>query len=572
MKDKTYFVVGILSLIGIFLLALFFTGSLSTILGEEGYNPYDVLLDNNNYNPNLWSFKTSGYPVPVDVKVVDKKLYSNVDFCTRNLYLEDFKTDYNSILRVNNWWEISNSVSVNGQKVELHKKLINTGYDYKSGTIQVLWDDYKNNHFNLLVDGVLKLDSTVDNEELIICFDSEDWDNTIGRDWEGSFEISNPRVKKIFGCDLKDGEVLVSKTFTSNFGINNLNGFDRFCVDEEAQFLNAGVITSTSGVYYDLASGNIVTVGDNQVYRIFYVAKLNDLRDYEVCEEGLFDIDDGCKVGFVTLDDDDNIVVDDLVDNEIDLEDNIVIGDDGTITWLNNYANMILSVGDKRVFSSFAPVYDGEIFSGQTVRYPKPLESDWIFEINDERITEGETITVNDFWDVTLNSVYAKVSYNEFLSRGWNYDELDDWQLDYEIKLNKPFITVKNVSEQNDYLIMRVQNDYDDLDMKVFNVYSFESVNSVVTETINVNINKGINDVKIPLRKDYVGNINLKTLFMIDLEGQNLIVSDEIKTFYNEEENTAELEDKTAIVGKVLAGVVIVIILLVLYYFLSNTR
>ncbi len=310
-------------------------GGLYSVIGEEGYTPYDPLLLGGSFDHNKWLYTGTTYDnTPFGCVGSATSCNGGTQACssqltsyqgvtaginsitinplgygrnggyqgpyvrTANLRLINFKTEWSvSVTRC------SSNKYIHGGGVLTTNRGTVYSYPEGSGTsptgpvgIELLWDDYELGHYQIKANGIIVQEGIVaEGQELY--FQIEPDTASCNSECSGTATLSNPRVQELFNCDLQEGEV---KAHTCTAGpsvvrLRDLDGFKRFCTSLPATFSDAGLATSSKRVYYELAKNEPVIIEENQIWEFQYIAdgddvgaSTSDTGIVELCEGPLF--------------------------------------------------------------------------------------------------------------------------------------------------------------------------------------------------------------------------------------------------------------------------------------------
>lgn len=293
------------------LAAVYFGPRLLSVIGEEGYEPYDPLLLSGSYDTAKWIYANTTYSggeygcvggatscnggtqvcsaplVPytgvtssTNAITISPVGYGRNDgyqgpyIRTVNLRLVNFRFDWSiSVTRCssNKWWHGGGVVKTNRGVVYTFPEGSGSSPTGPVG-IELTWDDFQLGHYQIKANGQVVQEGNVgEGEELY--FQIEPDTSACNSECSGTATISNPRWKQLFGCDLQAGELQTDACFggPQTVTTDDLPGFKRFCIDSPSTFLDAGISTSSKRVYYDLAAGKPVVIGANQAWKFSYI-------------------------------------------------------------------------------------------------------------------------------------------------------------------------------------------------------------------------------------------------------------------------------------------------------------
>jgi hypothetical protein len=362
-RKQTLLAVGIILVVLIGAgVATYFGAFQSVILGEEGYHPYDSLMAAGSYDREKWLFSAKPYLCNYDscsggtVKCGEYAPYNYVktsasgpiimatypsipnpsftghsyqfegdayeagdsaEIRTVDLRLKDFKAEFSVLAGAcgSNAYTIGGAALYTNQKTTPvanypsgNRGAIGTttmagvvGYVRGPSSVELTWDDYQLGHYQVKVNGIVVQEGTVPEGQpfffhmkanTLSCSLLSCWANPV---------LSNPRMRDVFDCQVGAGSVKATKTFRvpGKFSINDLSGLQSFCPTVQATHMVNGTIATSSQVYYALASGKSVTVGQNEIWQVSYVANADVIGAPVVCEQ--WNIDAGNCSGVVDL-------------------------------------------------------------------------------------------------------------------------------------------------------------------------------------------------------------------------------------------------------------------------------
>lgn len=447
--------VGVAAYFGVFQAAIG-----SGLLGEEGYEPYDGGLAAGSINPVKFSVaKPSNGAASAGASFSYCPSYSGSYLCgssysggascnaaqaqvtpgngvlsvsggasasAKDLYLNNFKADVvlgvakacydttpkgylNSCVSSNRGWSYCSKVPA---KWALPAD--------ETGVIEVKWDDYNAGHYQLFWRGGLVEEGNVSESSPLAISIGSGYGRfcDLGCQASSVAAFYNPRSQHVFGCDPQTNEYLIGRAFANgaDFNIANLRGLKRFCTQIPAIHFKDGVVGASKQVYYALASGQTVTVGDNEIYKVFYIGNASVLGvPPNVCVGSAYDyttkncssltgIIDVCPAGYYF----NNGLCIIQVENKLDYAaSNLVGGTKATIA-LNEHSPRAYN-GAAVVFEAAAPRYSG-VASGEqcAVVYPAGGAAAWAFSLNGAPIVLGGSSS-DGFFKVTMSRADAVV-------------------------------------------------------------------------------------------------------------------------------------------------------------------
>lgn len=582
-KQNTKLIFFAIILVILIAVAVKYSGQFS-VLGEEGYNPYDTLLSAGTYDKAKWDYVNLTPCVPVvgyassgqiaQLCGAPAALYDGVSvknnsiiisplvgayavnpmsgpyLRTKNLRLKNFKTEWQLTAGRCN----SNQRTVGATRISTNRGVIyETPQGYSAPTslsvgIELIWDDYSLGHYQIKANGLLVQEGTVnESEEVYFQIEPMSPSRNYG-ECTATGAFSNPRTKEVFGCDPKDGEYLVSKTFTENqdFSIASLRGFKKFCVDNAAIHYDNGVISSSKQVYYALGAGQTVVVPKGHIYKIFYIADGSQLGlAVQKCSGGAFDFSNNKCVGLSGLADicsSGQTIINGVCSveaiNEIDLNESVTVQGADTLLWTANYNLRTLNSGASNVlFTASPPVYTCQGTDNHQERdhyyYPQPNEYCYTFKVNDKTMKEKSTQSIDEFFDITMNSASAIIIYNK--DRGL-YGELNSaksWQAQYMIKLKKPIFENTITNTQQIYALnsdsvatLNINNKYSQkLSVRLL-LESKNTLGQINLKTQDIVVSPGQNTFNIPIDTSTIGDTTQKVSALVNINNQMLLSSE----------------------------------------------
>lgn len=311
------------------LLAILYVSGLFNlnVIGEEGYNSYDALLDAGAIDHNLWNWtKNCGTVIPPvgssDRVIYDACMgvqpYSNLNaqagaltqsainpfiissgrsqtITTKNLRLVNakFTLKLSAISATPAYQSFS---PLTGASLSSSNGLIDKPtFEFRPGDItlsktafyELTWDDYSIGHYQIKKEGIIIQEGTIPEgtpftlSTIVTSSHSGDLRFYTTAKW------SEFRTKDLFDCDLQDGEVRVVQTWDDKgiYDIGDLRGWKRFCPSQPAYHDIGGLSSNSNQIFYALAQGESVSLIENEFWEIPYIADrvrfgLND----SVCE------------------------------------------------------------------------------------------------------------------------------------------------------------------------------------------------------------------------------------------------------------------------------------------------
>lgn len=285
------------------IVAVFALSNLKTlsIIGEEGYEPYDSLLAGGNFDQTKWiyypqselckqAYKSSSYVCvkPFAGVTATKDTLSVNGFAgepsgydfqgttgeyghvirTQNLRLTDFRTSFKiTVPRYG-----GTCLWTNKGAVWCYSRAY-AGANEATAGIELRWDDYELGHYQVFVNGNIVQEGTVKETEELYFFTRPQI--AYGNNFDSAnAAFVNPRIHRLFNCDLQEGELQTDACFggPDEITTSDLPRFKRFCLESTATFNDAGVSAASKRVYYALAKGTPVVIKANQVWKFSYIA------------------------------------------------------------------------------------------------------------------------------------------------------------------------------------------------------------------------------------------------------------------------------------------------------------
>lgn len=588
---QTIITIGIV--VALLLVASYFGGLFSFIapaLGEEGFEPKDVLLESNTYTPTIWNnkYETSGSQssdealyqkytsvsnsaislsggfTRDDWRLAGKPTkYCREDdgnlFCIPMVYdlipleQEEVIIDFYTYLRrepAMGDYSGTSKVSVNGQEVFSVKcDYLNCGSSDKH-RLEIRWNDYETNQYQVFVDGRAVGGERVATDGIVnIQFRPQYHYYT--RTKPTIFVVERFDTRRLFGCDPQEGEVIADMTFTeTTFDIDDLIGFKRFCTDIPSLYNDGGVVTSTNRIYYNLASGESVVAGVNKAYRIFYVADGVEVGALDCGSGESYSIDEDecltttgfasiCSSGSILID---NVCVTKIID-EVDFTPRAEIVGDNTILWDANGEQLSFNSLDGQLFSVATPVYSCRETDGHDdtdrINYPQPSEDCWTFYLNDEEIAVGDTQQVGAYWSVSLESVKASLRYDADEGQNGVFEEEDDWGMSMQVVLEQPFVDISaslpsqlELGGAGDVELSFDNRLSSDVNGIVELVVAPETIDNTIVVTKQVSLPSGSSVQEVSLPTAYLGDTNTLIFFTLRTDAGNLLASDVYEASY----------------------------------------
>jgi len=331
------------------------------VLGEEGYHPYDTFLSANSYDKAKWNYTIPNACVRGDGQYCFAYQYtscvrggispapecapapagghSGEVHCTapwagvsgsagklvvaptngavggdstplirtNDLRLKNFRMEFNVVpTRCG-----SNQYNYGGAGLWTNKGLVTefargggtSSIVYVARSVELTWDDYLLGHYQIKVNGAVAQEGVVSEGQELYFYTrpANAYSTSCSDECTATAVIQNPRVKDLFDCQVGAGSVKATKTFRvpGKFSINDLSGLQSFCPTIPATHMVNGTLATSSQVYYALAGGQSVTVGQNEIWQVSYVANADVIGAPAVCAQ--WNIDAGNCSGVVDL-------------------------------------------------------------------------------------------------------------------------------------------------------------------------------------------------------------------------------------------------------------------------------
>lgn len=452
------FFIGLLVLVLVgALVAAFFARQYSVVtIGEEGYEDYDPRLSTNSFDPAKWLYEPTGescrpkYGVggeyvcirpydgvtakngelsvtPVGGEQVFGYLDSGGDYShavrTQDLRLVDFKTSF----RVDTGSQAGTCLWTNKRVVWCYTQARSSSPKTSTAGIELRWDDYELGHYQVFVNGASTpvQEGTIAESESLFFYTRPyvPYGNNFGTA-SGSF--INPRVRRLFGCDLQAGEVKVH-TCTSGpavVSLSDLKGFVRFCPSLPATFTDAGISAASKRVYYSLAQDKPVVIQANQAWEFQYLATSKSMNT-PPDKTGLVEL---CKGP---------IIIEDLKDLPVE---NPKL-QDGTLSWTSygrfdgtaGYKNKKtdLQSGNQAFMKTSVIKIDEQAcpYKEETQSYPGMPRDCFSVEAFGETFHDGDTLTVTPHFNVTLENLAVRYRLDETNGKVFTWSAR--WKLDF---------------------------------------------------------------------------------------------------------------------------------------------
>jgi hypothetical protein len=408
-----------------------------------------------------------------------------------------------------------------------------------SGNIEIKWSDYEVGKFQIFKDGAYVAEGIDTDNNFAISFLPAPVSHNQGSAY---ITVSDFRIKQLFGCDEKDGELLASITVKGPAGINTnvLPGFKRFCVDHPTAYLNAGVSGSRTGPYYAMAQGDTVLLQSNQAEMYFYIADAAALGVSQKCAAGAYDVNKNqCQdiTGIINLcpvgqqQSDGSCLV--LVRNEIKIDDRVELTGAKTVVWNANYRRQELKSGTTKLLYTNAPEYvsGGSCSVADSNQhwvfdYPEPSSACWKLKMNAVLLNPDAPNAIGQYFETTIKSAQAMIKYEKDNGLFYEYEQIDDWQVTYESKLvQDPFVitgstakTEYGLGETAEY-VLSIENKYSaPLKARVINVIASDILGQEFSSSKIVTLAPGMNQVTVPVYSGTLGFTNNRYRVMLDTE------------------------------------------------------
>lgn len=535
-----------------------------SVIGEEQYHAYDDLLVTGSFDRGDWLYSPSqtcqwtGTPgisgtvepwdtISASTDKITVGIFKGVDPCipvlsTKNLYLKDFKVSFESSANrcgTNKNNQGHSCVYANNQVLWCLPDI--SGRDpHQTVSVEVRWDDYRAGHYQVFVNEVLKKEGVASETNGLFITTKSDSEN--GWDECGaSSSFINPRVAEVFGCDLQAGEVKAVKTFATPgvFDINDLPGWKRFCTNVESYHFDNGVAGTSAQVYYALAQGEDVTVGDNEYWEVTYLADANAVGvTDDLCE--YFNVDkDNCTgsvhfcenfvpgVGCLTLAEDfeDIPVPDPVVEDQTLWWSSYGFMNDGL--WIHDKLNLRLYSGENEIMHVPWPDVTCGWPGNHVAKYPGNAEGCLELDSFNNNFLADSRISVGDFLKVEIDDFTAR--YYE-TTHGKNMKYVATWRLDFD----KDAISAEITDGESSYVLnddstvtAKVQNNLPfDAEFRVSSV-STDGLGEQTTESHVVNIGVGKDkEVVFSLPTETLGDANIRVSTVLITEVGDVLFAD----------------------------------------------
>lgn len=510
-------------------------------LGEEGFQPYDLALSSDSWSPSLWNLPAI---TPTTKPVCSRQITSNcflgpedprekltgqngnliiqggynnyldgnsrsrsqdLQVTTRNLYLQDLRFEY-TIVGGEDTYSCINKATLNN--IEFNCK--------ETGSIDLRWDDYNTSHYQLFKNNKLIEEGTTTNRDYRLNF------NVPGIDWKVSpvtITLEKPRYKQVFGCDPKKGETLVTDACFGGpnvISLNDLEDFNRFCLDFEAKNCIDGICKSSNRVYYALAQGQSVPIENNEAWTFSYIAdgqKGSDFTIQSKCEEPI------------------------KQENKIDIDDFTKIEGNRKIVWNANFENPSLDFEGVEHITAITPTYTCQSTdnhdSNDMFSYPYPQESCYKFSI-----TQNE-----EFWESKFLTKEARITYDSSTDLFGQVAEPSHWQARIESTLVKNPFKTQDLAIDGENIRISILSTYDQKTPATITVtYNPNVLKDIQTENTADIIVPGNNEVSVPLDNRFIGKTSAQITIYMRTEAGNVQASETVFFQYDNTEDGIDQE------------------------------
>lgn len=439
-------------------------GSLSTILGEEGYSPYDTLLIGSSFDRAKWLDITPRVGQTVDLGAPNsghmvtiipyagftaKNGIISVGMNGQNLigsvpFADTFRT---ANLRLRNYRMEVFTFSQRSSTAVTQCFGTSTGHQYgcvkgqyasdgsTTTTVELVWDDYEIGHYQLKINGALAEEGVIaDGKEFYFIFQAE---YIADRDFRsGYITIANPRVQSLFGCDPQSNEYIIGQSFVGPdvFTMNDLPGFNRFCVDHPALHLVNGTSGPSKQIYFALAKGQAVKVANNEGWKVFYIGSAQAAGiTAKQCAEAI-DAKTGDCTGYV------DIVKPIIIQNLVDIKPEASVATEQTISWTSYGLFTDNSFSQKKTdfmsgssfFMTTTNLKINEVSCPYTPiiqSYPQDVLRADCFSITSfgKQFQDGTVTKLNDYMTVTMRDLHASY-YKDGVEQSYSWSSRWDMQ------------------------------------------------------------------------------------------------------------------------------------------------
>ncbi len=569
MKLRNLLLIGTGGIIGTALLAWLLiilgtkAGLFSVALTDTGYAAYDPQLAGNTYDTTQWVMipghcdglsearaaqcRTAMTPY-AGISVKNGVLTQNaIPYATRDgqpglrtadLRLINFKTEFTMM-----------PGGIDGGTVCWYDycytdtRPSNTRAASTPATLELVWNDYAEGEYQILINGDVKKSGTVPEGTPFYLTKKPASDYGTQHWLSETHTWKNPRQKRLFGCDLQSGEVLAFKNIKgpSTFDIDDLAGFQRFCTDIPSTFLKAGVAGTSKDIYYALAQGETVQIGENHARKIVYVASAIKAGVRLDCGKGTgVDVDKNQCGDLTGMADLGPSVV--YVQDQIDLDNDVGIVNQGTVVFNTHHEATTILGG---VFTAAPPQYtcqgnDGFDTSDDVFfSYPSPREECYTFTLNDHEWQGGDAdVMINDFFSVNIDEANMNLCYCGNINGGLR--KPTGWNVLYRATLTKPLINDVELLHETAYDLeadatgtLLLENLYD----REISTTIILSTRSTITgdtrsTTITATLKPGTNTITVPLQTSVLGEQTITTRIYLRTEADSLQISTDSKTSY----------------------------------------
>lgn len=529
------------ALVGAFLFIAYAAGSGAGLFsvsnfGEEGFKPYDPNLELGVISPQKWNGPVEYVSVVNGDFHVERPLRDSGSYQTENLFLTDFRYDWSAQTDggSNEQTCVQLRVIADGETVYSRSLTsVNCGSPRdelgKTGSFSLAWSNLADGEFQIFDTSSGVPEGTWNAKESVVVA----W--YLGRqnaasDWTHQLQIKNPRIKRVLGCDVQEGETIVPACVSGPMFLTRdelpgwKEGESRFCIDLGATQLN-GAAGDSNRIYYELA-GDGYALEAGEAWSIQYINPSGP--DDKVSIGGACDVQS--------------------VDDSVDYESNVFSDGPRSLIWDAAYEGVrrpVLLSGSKVLLEAQTPEYlcsdsDGHDPSGDSIFYPLPDASCWRFLI-DDIVVDGKTLFGP--LSVDLVDAQARVRYGEGYGEGTV--PRDEWTARYDLSIAQDFLTVTKVSRVDDTLLVTVKNDYKPLTAVVGVSQDAQVINEPTITSSEIVLEVGHTIVSVSLEQGFTGAQEYEIVPLLKTEA-GLLQAGQIAevTFSDEEDMSAEVSEK----------------------------
>ena len=508
-ETKSFIMLGTLAFIMVSITAfIMFDNDLFTIIGEEGFKPYDPALIANSYTPELWGLP-SGQPISENTI----NFYKGT---TNNLYLKDFRTEIHGIGQVVDLSHcsmessiaiIADGVTIGNYPIgipECASSCANCWPEFEDSSMDIRWDDYETGHFQVFKNNKLIVDGNA--RESLILHSPEKY--RPARTFQGDpvHNFINPRVRDLFGCDNEEGMLIVDACYGGAAVIKRadlegwVEGESKFCLELHATHIVDGLTASSQRVYYELASGEPIAIQENEAWKFSYMTP-----DASIGEKIGFG--NGCE---------DNILMDDI--NDLDTHSELI--SNRKIHFIATQQQPSIKTGMNTLFTAHTP--------------------------KNKCDTENTYSTAPTCWEFTTsyNKEYFIASFIDAYAQK-NADGIkDNWKIIYDVELTKNPLPITNAAIQDKELSIDVENKLEhNVEVTISAVFSPQIINQELTQTAKTTNPKGKSTFTFD-RPPYEGTIDAYVAVFINTQFGGIQASDEAHIIFDKEINSLDLGDE----------------------------